>query len=53
MPIRQDDPLRPLKEPHSIDRWQRMEENRERDNAGETRDDWLERLIERKLRGES
>ena len=50
---RPDDALRPLKEPHSIDRWQRMEENRERDNAGETRDapDWLERLIERKLRG--
>ncbi len=50
-----DDPLRPLLEPYSIDRYTRMQNAIERDDAGETREgsgDWLVRLIERKLRGE-
>lgn len=49
---RNDDPLRPLKEAYSLDRWTRIENARDQEPA-EVRDtdDWLVRLIERKLRG--
>lgn len=48
-----DSPYKPLLEPYSIDRFIRIENARERDNAEESRDsgDWLVRLIERKLKG--
>lgn len=51
-----DDPYRPIREAYSIARFQEIQNARDRDNAGETREepgDWLVRLIERKLRGET
>ena len=55
MHLLKDDPYRLIREPYSIQRWLDLENARDRDNAGETRsdsEDWLVRLIERRLRGE-